>query len=104
MVTAEMAVATLAAVTVMIMLSWVIQVVVLQLRCVDTAAEVARQAARGDDAAVRTAERDAPVGAQVTVVSRGGVTSVAVRLHAKPPVRGLPTVPLQAAAQAVNEP
>ena len=104
MVTAEMAVAILAALTVVIMLSWAIQVVVLQLRCVDTAAEVARQAARGDDAAVRTAKRDAPVGAEVTVVNRGGVTSVAVRLQAKPPVRGLPTVPLEAAAQAVNEP
>ena len=102
--TAELAVATLAALTLMVMLCWVIQVVVLQLRCVDTAAEVARQVARGDERAVRRAERDAPIGAKVTVANRGGLTKVTVELEARSPVPGLPTVPLEARAEATNEP
>lgn len=104
MVTAELAVATLAALTVMLMLCWMVFVVIMQLRCVDTAAEVARQAARGDAAAVRRAERDAPIGARVTVRSTGPVTVVDVRLDARPPLPNLPKVPLSARAQVVNEP
>lgn len=104
MVTAEMAVATLAAMTLLVMMCWALFVVVLQVRCVDTAAEVARQAARDDPAAVRRAERDAPVGARITISTRGGVTSVEVRLEARPPLAGLPSVPLEAHAEVINEP
>lgn len=104
MVTAEMAVATLAALTIMIMLCWGIFVVVLQLRCVDTAAEVARQAARDDHESVRRAERDAPVGSKISIATRGGATTVEVQLDARPWIPGLPTVPLEAHAQVINEP
>ena len=59
MVTVELAVATLAALALLLMMLWGIYLVVMQLRCVDTAAAVARQEARGDDAGVRLAKSDA---------------------------------------------
>jgi hypothetical protein len=47
MVTAELAVTTLAAFALLTTMCWGIYLVVTQLRCVDTAAAIARQAARG---------------------------------------------------------
>ena len=43
MVTAELAVTTLSAFTLLVMMCWGISLVILQLRCIDTAAAVARQ-------------------------------------------------------------
>jgi hypothetical protein len=86
------------------MLVWVVQVVALQLRCVDTAAEVARQAARGDDQAVRRAQQGAPSGANVAVSAGADVITVIVTLEARPMMPGLPRVPLRAQATATNEP
>ena len=104
MVTAELAVATLAALAVLTMLSWGIYLVVLQMRCIDTAGEVARQAARGDSAGVQRASHDAPKGAQVHVSSTGEATSVEVRPKARPFARWLVAVPLHAEAEVVPEP
>ena len=66
MVTAELAVTTLSAFTLLVMLCWGISLVVIQLRCIDTAAAVARQAARGDEAGVAHARSQAPAGAKIT--------------------------------------
>ena len=104
MVTAELAVATLAAFTLMIMMCWGIYLLVMQLRCVDTAAAVARQAARGDASAVTQAQRQAPAGASVVVDKRPALIAVTVRLSARPIAAGLPAVPLQAEASVVPEP
>jgi hypothetical protein len=104
MVTAELAVATLAALAMLLLLSWGIYLMVLQIRCVDTAAEVARQAARDDDAAVRRAERDAPAGARVHVARSEGLVRVRVSLTARPLATNLVAVPLQAEAEVVPEP
>jgi len=104
MVTAELAVAILAALALMIMLCWGIVLVMLQVQCFDTAAEVARQAARGDRAGVARAQRDAPDGAVITVDDADGVTRVRVRLEARPVSGHLPAVTLQASAQVVTEP
>jgi hypothetical protein len=104
MVTAELAVSILAALAVLTMLCWAIFLVVMQMRCVDTAGEVARQAARGDRAGVARAKANAPQGASVQVSSRGTVTSVRVRLQARPLADWLVTVPLQAQAEVVSEP
>ena len=50
MVTAELAVATLAAMTLMVMLCWGIYLIVMQLRCEDVAAAVAEMlGGRGPD-------------------------------------------------------
>ena len=104
MVTAELAVTTLAAFTLLIMMCWGISLVVVQLRCIDTAAAVARQTARGDQAGVARARGNAPRGAKVVVQQRPGLVTVTVRVAARPLADWLVTVPLQARAQVVPEP
>lgn len=104
MVTAELAVATLAGMAMLVMLCWGIYLVVMQVRCIDVATEVARQAARGDASAVRRAEREAPAGAAVLVRKGRSVTSVEVRLTARPFAAWLVAVPLRAYAEVVPEP
>jgi len=104
MVTAELAVTTLTAFTLLVMMCWAISLVVVQLRCVDTAAAVARQAARGDQAGVARATGNAPRGATVTVQRHRGLVTVTVRVTARPLADWLVTVPLQASAQVVPEP
>jgi hypothetical protein len=104
MVTAELAVTTLAAFTLLIMMCWGVSLVVMQLRCIDTAAAVARQAARADQAEVVRATAKAPPGATVAVQRRPGLVTVTVRVAARPLADWLVTVPLQARAQVVPEP
>lgn len=104
MVTAELAVATLAALAVMLLLSWGIYLMVMQVRCIDTAAEVARQAARHDDAAVQRARREAPPGARIAIDRNDAVVKVEVTVVAKPLAADLAAVPLRATAEVVPEP
>jgi len=104
MVTAELAVAILAALALLGMMLWGILLVVVELRCVDTASAVARQAARGDARGARTARDAAPAGASVTTSTRSGVVVVTVRVRARPLAVGLPAVPLGAQARVAKEP
>ena len=104
MVTAELAVATLAALALLLMLLWGVNLMVLQLRCIDTATAVARQAARGDQSGVRLARTSAPAGAAVAISTRSEVITVSVRLRAKPLPGVFPAVPLAARAQVNHEP
>lgn len=104
MVTVELAVASLAALALLTMMCWAIYLVIMQMRCIDTAAEVARQSARGDTGGVLRAKRDAPAGAQITVGSSNGVMEVEVRLTARPFAEWLVAVPLRAEAKVVAEP
>lgn len=103
MVTAELAVTTLAA-FVLITMCWGIYLIVIQVRLGDTAAAVARQAARDDRAATVRAEAGAPPGAVVTVDRRPQLVTVTVRVTARPLAKGLVAVPLTARAQVVPEP
>jgi hypothetical protein len=118
MVTAELAVATLAAAALMIMLSWGIFLITIQLRCIDTAAAVARQSARGDTAAVVAAKGRAPRGAVIEVTKTPTLVRVDVRVSIRPfrwatgaspgSARdfgsGLGSVDVRADAQVVPEP
>jgi|GEM_PF-2030585 hypothetical protein len=104
MVTAELAVTILAAFAVLTMMCWGIYLVVTQLRCVDAAAAVARQAARADDAAVAKAKAGAPSGATITIEKRPSLVTVVVRVRARPLGRWLVAVPLEVRAQVVPEP
>jgi hypothetical protein len=104
MVTAELAVTTLAAFAVLIMMCWGIYLVVTQLRCVDAAAAIARQAARGDTAAVEKARVAAPSGATIVIDERPSLVTVTVRVKARPLGRWLVAVPLDARAQVIPEP
>ena len=104
MVTAELAVAILAAFSVFVLLCWGVFLVVMQLRCVDTAAGVARQEARGDHAAAAVVRAAAPAGAAVRVQRRAGRVEVRVTLTVQPFAGGLVAVPLRADAIVVAEP
>jgi hypothetical protein len=104
MVTAELAVTTLAAFAVLTMMCWGIYLVVTELRCVDVAAAVARQAARADGAAVAKAKAGAPPGATITIDKRSSLVTVTVRVKARPLGRWLAGVPLEARAHVVPEP
>ena len=104
MVTAELAVTILTAFTLLIMMVWGVYLVVLQLRCTDVAAAVARQVARNDTAAADRARAQAPPGATVQVSRTPRLVTVTVRVRAKPLSGWLVTVPLQARAQVVPEP
>ena len=70
MVTVEMAVSLITAALVVVASCWVVGLVVVEDACRTTAAQVARQVARGDTASARQAERHAPTGAQVSTRSR----------------------------------
>ena len=88
----------------MIMLCWGIYLVVMQVRCIDVATEVARQAARGDAAAVRRAERRRRRARRSPSSEAVRITSVEVRLSARPFAAWLVAVPLRATAEVVPEP
>ncbi len=78
MVTFELAVGILSATFMAGVLCWVIAVVGVQIRCNDTATEIARQTARGDQAAVQRARAGAPKDAQVQVENSGADVEVMV--------------------------
>lgn len=104
MVTAELAMAVMAAIIVLVVMCWAIAIAVLQLRCMDTAAEVARQSARGDQQAAQRAQDDAPAGSRVEVTSAGDRVVVEVSLSARPGGLRIPAVQLRATAETLKEP
>lgn len=104
MVTAELAVATLAMLALLTLMCWGIYLLVMQIRIIDTAGEVARQSARGDKEAVSRARREAPAGARVQIKVSGGTARVEVQVMARPLAKGLVAVPLRAKAEVVTEP
>lgn len=102
MATVELAVATLGIGVLTVVAALLISVGLLQVRLYETAAEVARQEARGDAAAVARSMADRPVGAQVSV-TRGSMVTVVVRLDARPWGSWLPAAPLSASASVLAE-
>lgn len=104
MVTAELALASLAVTVVVVAIAWVIGVLGLALRCQGTATEVARQLARGDSAAAARAERSAPPGAEIRADRAGDEVRVVVRLRAQPWAAWLPAVPVESSAIVLAEP
>ncbi|MEL4358311.1 TadE family type IV pilus minor pilin [Luteococcus sp. H154] len=102
MVTAELAVGLLAAAMAVVFACWVVNLVVLQTRCADTASQMARQLARGDQAAADEAKQRAPKGAE-TRISRGSAT-VTVRIDLAARLGVLGPVHLAGAATADLEP
>lgn len=104
MVTVELALGSLAAALVLVMLSWVLAVVMLWGTCNELATAVARQASRGDQAAIASLERTKPSGARIEVRQQADQITVVVRLAAQPWASWLPVVPLQAEATVIREP
>ena len=102
--TAYLAHTTLAAFALLTTMCWGMYLFVTQIRCVDAAAAIARQAARGDTTAVTKAKAAAPPGATVGIDKRPNLVIVSVRVKARPFARWLVAVPLEARAQVVPEP
>ncbi|MDR1710875.1 MAG: hypothetical protein LBR58_03305 [Propionibacteriaceae bacterium] len=103
MVTAEFALASLIAAAFVVTVAWIAAVLLALGSCQATAAEVARQEARGDAAAAAQAKADAPPGARVTVSRHGKQVDVDVELDARPWTSWVPSVPLHAQAHVLAE-
>jgi hypothetical protein len=104
MVTAELAFASLGAALASVLMAWALTLVGLLVRCQDTAAEVARQAARSDHSALSRAVSDRPRGASVAITQDAEQVRVRVELAARPWADWLPSVPIAAAASVIREP
>lgn len=103
MVTVELALAMISLTLATVAGLWLVWVLGQQLRCVDTAGEVARQIARGDRAGAERAAAGRPAGSNITTRRESGDAVVEVRLDARP-FASLPTVPLRAQARVALEP
>jgi hypothetical protein len=104
MVTVEIALASLAAAAALVLLAWILTVVMLLARCNDLATSVARQEARGDQAAVAKILQGRPTGAKVAVRQQAEQITVTVDLAARPWADWLPSVPLSTSATVIREP
>ncbi|WP_432558720.1 TadE family type IV pilus minor pilin [Granulicoccus sp. GXG6511] len=103
MVTVELALALIGLALATLVGMWFVWMLGQQIRCADTAREVARQLARGDDTAAHRAAQAGPRGSAVSSERRDGDAVVIVRLRARPFDR-LPAVPLEATARVALEP
>lgn len=103
-VTAEAAFASLGLVALLAVLVSVVGVVIQQVQCVDAAAAIARQYARGDAAGVDEAKHHVPSGGTVTVTTTTTRVTVRVGVRASLVPGGRATVELAAQSTAVLEP
>lgn len=100
-VTVEAAIAIVSIMAVVVLCIGAITAATLHVRCVDSAREAARLAARGDrESAISTALRVAPDGADVAVRTEGEFVVATVRTHSSL----LPLVRISAEAVAALEP
>lgn len=109
MATAEITVALAALSVLVLVMTWLVMVVGMQMRCVDAARDGARAAARGEPRAVTEAEalRTAPDGASVTVSVAGDRVTVEVSAEADPPwplLSGFPLAMVSGRAVVAVEP
>ena len=102
MVTVELAIGLLTVALVTVVAAFVVSAVVVQTRCADTAASVARQLARGDEAAAARARSNAPGGAVVSVTT--GNDRVRVTVSVEERLGRLGPVRLSSRAEAALEP
>ncbi|MFC5185792.1 TadE family type IV pilus minor pilin [Actinomadura harenae] len=107
MATAEIAVALPALVLVTVLALWAVAVASTHMSCVDAARAGARAAARGEslDAVRALVSRSAPQGATVAVQRDAERVQVTVSTAVRPPaMSGLPSLDVQAHAEAETEP
>lgn len=103
MVTVELAFASLVAMLLGVGVLLLVAIGLQAARCHETAAEVARQAARADQVAVQRAIADAPPGARVGISRTATEVSVTVEVTTRPWGRWLPAVPLSTTATVLVE-
>lgn len=102
MVTVELAIGTITAVTVTACLVSLLMLGVAQAACAESSAQLARQSARGDEIAVAGARERAPDGARIRISRQadGVLAEVAVDVG----VLGVGDVEVRAGAWAAYEP
>ncbi len=101
-VTVEMAFALLGVAVAVVLAAGLIPLGMTQMRCQDVAAEVARQAARGDLNAVQEITEAFPQGS-VDIGSDAGVVVVDVKVEVRPWGAWLPAITVGAQSKAVSE-
>ena len=82
---------------------WAVSLFGIQTMCVDSAGDIARQAARGDQAAVDREKSTAPKGSVIDIDTSGGEVRVAVKVRSQP-LDFIPGVTLEGTATAAQEP
>lgn len=102
MVTVELAIGVVTAVVVTACLVSLTLLGVAQSACAESSAQIARQAARGDEGALREAKERVPDGASIRIDRQPGGVSVSVALEVG--VVGLGPVRVSAQAWAAFEP
>lgn len=103
MVTVELVFGFLIVSIMLAVFGWGILLFGVQVGCIDTARNVARQAARGDQDAVAQAEAQAPHGARITIDTSSQQIAVDVTVRSKP-FDFIPAIILRADAIALPEP
>ncbi len=103
-VTVEAAFASVGLVMLLAVLVSAVGVVLVQIQCVDAAAAIARQAARGDRAGVAQAELQLPRGGHVAISTTSSAVTVRVEARAAIVPGGAVTIDLSAESTAVLEP
>lgn len=104
MITAELALGTLAVTVMAVVMMWLGGILLVQQQTSDSAAQIARQAARGDNASVQKAIDDAPHGSTVDIRRVGADIVVDVRRNPPTPVPWLTTPLITAEARVQAEP
>jgi hypothetical protein len=102
-VTAELALGLLGLALAVYLLGGLFVTVMTQIRCVDAASEIARQGARGDQAAVERVSQGLPAGAVVKLEQRGDLMLARVEVSLTPWGAWFDPIRLAAEAETVRE-
>jgi len=103
MVTVELVFGFLIISIMLAVFGWGILLFGVRVGCIDTARDVARQAARGDQDGVTKAEAQAPQGARIKITTTSQEIAVEVTVRSKP-FDFIPAITLTADARALREP
>jgi len=103
MVTVEMAFAALGLGVAMVFCVGILAVSVGEVRCVDAASQIARQAARDDLGAIAEVEHSLPDSARVDITRDGGQVTVTVSWPMRPWGGWLPAFTVHATAAIADE-
>ena len=102
-VTTELAFAALGIGVAVVLCAGILSVCLAQIRCHDAAAEIARQGARDDLAAVQEIESRLPPTATVEISQQGDQVVVSVSLEVRPWGQWLPALTVHSDASVVHE-
>ncbi|HEY9293948.1 MAG TPA: TadE family type IV pilus minor pilin [Microlunatus sp.] len=103
MVTVELVFGMMIVTMMLALFGWAVSLFGIQAMCIDSASDIARQAARGDRAAVDREKASAPKGSVIDIDTSDGEVRVVVKVRSKP-LDLVPGVTLEGSASAAQEP